>query len=292
MSGSITAANSGSFKIGGSTAIHRLGFGSMRTTGPGIWGPPADRAEVLRTLKRLPELGINFVDTADSYGPDVAEELICEALHPYGELLVATKAGLARTGPNLWTPLGRPEYLIQQAYTSRWRLGVEQIGLWQLHRIDPKVPRDEQFGAIRTLLDSGVIRHAGLSQVAVADIQAAAKVFKVATVQNLYNLGDRSSEDVLQYCESQGIGFIPWFPLAAGDLTKPGSALDSIAKRHGATPGQVALAWMLRRSPVMLPIPGTSKRSHLEENVAAAAIELSDDEFASLDKGAAASKAR
>jgi len=292
MSGSITAANSGSFKIGGSTAIHRLGFGSMRTTGPGIWGPPADRAEVLRTLKRLPELGINFVDTADSYGPDVAEELICEALHPYGELLVATKAGLARTGPNLWTPLGRPEYLIQQAYTSRWRLGIEQIGLWQLHRIDPKVPRDEQFGAIRTLLDSGVIRHAGLSQVAVADIQAAAKVFKVATVQNLYNLGDRSSEDVLQYCESQGIGFIPWFPLAAGDLTKPGSALDSIAKRHGAMPGQVALAWMLRRSPVMLPIPGTSKRSHLEENVAAAAIELSDDEFASLDKGAAASKAR
>jgi pyridoxine 4-dehydrogenase len=291
MSDSITAANSGSFKIGGSTAIHRLGFGSMRTTGPGIWGPPADRAEVLRTLKRLPELGINFVDTADSYGPDVAEELICEALHPYGELLVATKAGLARTGPNLWTPLGRPEYLIQQAYTSRRRLGVEQIGLWQLHRIDPKVPRDEQFGAIRTLLDSGVIRHAGLSQVAVADIQAAAKVFKVATVQNLYNLGDRSSEDVLQYCESQGIGFIPWFPLAAGDLTKAGSALDSIAKRHGATPGQVALAWMLRRSPVMLPIPGTSKCSHLEENVAAAAIELSDDEFASLDKGAAASKA-
>jgi pyridoxine 4-dehydrogenase len=291
MSDSITAANSGSFKIGGSTVIHRLGFGSMRTTGPGIWGPPADRAEVLRTLKRLPELGINFVDTADSYGPDVAEELICEALHPYGELLVATKAGLARTGPNLWTPLGRPEYLIQQAYTSRWRLGVEQIGLWQLHRIDPKVPRDEQFGAIRTLLDSGVIRHAGLSQVAVADIQAAAKVFKVATVQNLYNLGDRSSEDVLQYCESQGIGFIPWFPLAAGDLTKAGSALDSIAKRHGATPGQVALAWMLRRSPVMLPIPGTSKCSHLEENVAAAAIELSDDEFASLDKGAAASKA-
>jgi aryl-alcohol dehydrogenase-like predicted oxidoreductase len=188
--------------------------------------------------------------------------------------------------------LGWPEYLIQQAHTSRRRLGVEQIGLWQLHRIDPKVPRDEQFGAIRTLLDDGVIRHAGLSQVAVADIQAASKVFKVATVQNLYNLADRSSEDVLQYCESQGIGFIPWFPLAAGDLTKPGSALDSIAKRHDATPAQVALAWVLRRSPVMLPIPGTSKRSHLEENVAAAAIELSDDEFALLDKGAAASKAR
>jgi pyridoxine 4-dehydrogenase len=292
MSGSVTAAKSGSFKIGGTTSIHRLGFGSMRTTGPGIWGPPADRAEVLRTLKRVPELDIDFVDTADSYGPDVAEELIREALHPYGRLLVATKAGLARTGPNLWTPLGRPEYLIQQAYTSRRRLGVEQIGLWQLHRIDPKVPRDEQFGAIRTLLDGGVIRHAGLSQVSVADIQAAAKVFKVATVQNLYNLADRSSEDVLQHCESQGIGFIPWFPLAAGDLTKPGSALDSIAKHHHATPAQVALAWVLRRSPVMLPIPGTSKRSHLEENVAAAAIELSDDEFALLDKSAAATKAR
>jgi len=292
MSGSITAAKSGSFRIGGTTSIHRLGFGSMRITGPGIWGPPPDRAEVLRTLKRVPELDIDFVDTADSYGPDVAEELIHEALHPYGKLLVATKAGLARTGPNLWTPLGRPEYLIQQAHASRRRLGVEQIGLWQLHRIDPKVPRDEQFDAIRTLLDDGVIRHAGLSQVAVADIQAASKVFKVATVQNLYNLADRSSEDVLQYCESQGIGFIPWFPLAAGDLTKPGSALDSIAKRHAATPAQVALAWVLRRSPVMLPIPGTSKRSHLEENVAAAAIELSDDEFALLGKSAATTKAR
>jgi aryl-alcohol dehydrogenase-like predicted oxidoreductase len=286
MNGNITAAKSGSFKIGGTTSIHRLGFGSMRTTGPGIWGPPADRAEVLRTLKRVPELGVTFVDTADSYGPNVAEELIREALHPYGELLVATKAGLARTGPNLWTPLGRPEYLIQQAYTSRRRLGVEQIGLWQLHRIDPKVPRDEQFDAIKALLDGGVIRHAGLSQVAVADIQAASKVFKVATVQNRYNLTDRSSEDVLQYCESHGIGFIPWFPLAAGDLTRPGSALDSIARRHHAAPGQVALAWLLRRSPVMLPIPGTSRRSHLEENVAAAAIELSDDEFALLDASA------
>ena len=286
MNGNITAAKSGSFKIGGTTSIHRLGFGSMRTTGPGIWGPPADRTEVLRTLKRVPELGVTFVDTADSYGPNVAEELIREALHPYGELLVATKAGLARTGPNLWTPLGRPEYLIQQAYTSRRRLGVEQIGLWQLHRIDPKVPRDEQFDAIKALLDGGVIRHAGLSQVAVADIQAASKVFKVATVQNRYNLTDRSSEDVLQYCESHGIGFIPWFPLAAGDLTRPGSALDSIARRHHAAPGQVALAWLLRRSPVMLPIPGTSRRSHLEENVAAAAIELSDDEFALLDASA------
>ncbi|HEX2790768.1 MAG TPA: aldo/keto reductase [Steroidobacteraceae bacterium] len=284
MSGKVTAARSGSFRIGGTTTIHRLGFGSMRTTGPGIWGPPADRAEVLRTLKRLPDLDITFVDTADSYGPDIAEELIRDALHPYGDILIATKAGLARTGPDLWTPLGRPEYLIQQAHTSCHRLGVEQIGLWQLHRIDPKVPRDEQFGAVKSLIDSGIIRHAGLSQVSIPEIKAASKVFKVATVQNRYNLVDRASEDVLEYCSSQGIGFIPWFPLAAGSLTKPGSALDSIAKRHGANPGQVALAWVLKRSPVMLPIPGTSKRSHLEENVAAAGIELSDAEFASLDK--------
>jgi pyridoxine 4-dehydrogenase len=283
MSDNITAAKSGTYRIEGTTSVHRLGFGSMRTTGRGIWGPPANRAEVLRTLKRLPELDITFVDTADSYGPDVAEELIREALHPYGDLVIATKAGLARTGPDLWTPLGRPEYLIQQAHTSARRLGVEQIALWQLHRIDPKVPRDEQFGAVRMLIDSGVIRHAGLSQVSVAEIEAASKVFNVATVQNRYNLVDRSSEDVLNYCGSHGIGFIPWFPLAAGDLTKPGSALDTVAKRHRATPGQVALAWVLKRSPVMLPIPGTSKRSHLEENVAAAGIELSDDEFASLD---------
>jgi pyridoxine 4-dehydrogenase len=285
MSGDITAANSGTFRLGGTTSVFRLGFGSMRTTGAGIWGPPADRAEVLRTLKRLPELGINFVDTADSYGPDIAEELIREALHPYGDMLVATKAGLARTGPDQWTPLGRPEYLIQQAHTSCRRLGVEQIGLWQLHRIDARVPRDEQFGAIKTLLDAGVIRHAGLSQVTVEDIQAAAKVFKVASVQNRYNLVDRSSEDVLDYCGSHGIGFIPWFPLASGNLTKPGSALDGIARRHHATPGQVALAWVLKRSAVMLPIPGTSKQSHLEENVAAAGIELSDAEFASLNAG-------
>jgi aryl-alcohol dehydrogenase-like predicted oxidoreductase len=236
-------------------------------------------------LKRLPDLAINFIDTADSYGPDVAEELIREALHPYGDLLIATKAGLARTGPDQWTPLGRPEYLIQQAHTSCRRLGVEQIGLWQLHRIDPKVPRDEQFGAVKSLLDSGIIRHAGLSQVSVPEIKAAQKVFTVASVQNRYNLADRSAEDVLEYCSSQGIGFIPWFPLAAGSLTRPGSALDSIAKQHGATPGQVALAWVLKRSPVMLPIPGTSKRSHLEENVAAAGIKLSDAEFASLDQG-------
>jgi len=286
------AALSGTFRIGGDIEVNRLGFGAMRITGPGIWGEPADRAEVIRTLKRLPELGVNFIDTADSYGPNVSEELIREALHPYSDMLIATKAGLARTGPDLWTPLGRPEYLIQQAYTSCRRLGVEQIGLWQLHRIDPKVPSDEQFWAVRKLLDDGVIRHAGLSEVSVADIKAASKHFKVATVQNRYNLVDRTSEDVLDYCTDNNIGFIPWYPLAAGDLAKPGSLLDKMASAHGAGPSQIALAWVLKRSPVMLPIPGTSKVSHLEENVAAAAIELSDEEFAALDAEAKAWKPR
>ena len=264
--------------------VQRLGFGSMRLTGRGVWGPPDDRAEALRTLKRVPELGINFIDTADSYGPDVAEELIREALHPYKGVFIATKAGLARTGPDEWTPLGRAEYLIQQAYTSCRKLGVERIDLWQLHRIDPKVPRDEQFGAVKRLLDSGVIRYAGLSEVSVADIKAAAKVFEVATVQNRYNLVDRASEDVLDYCTQHGIGFIPWFPLASGDLAAPGSVLDGMAKKYHAVPSQVALAWMLKRSPVMLPIPGTSKVQHLEENVAGAGIELSDEDFRTLDQ--------
>jgi pyridoxine 4-dehydrogenase len=286
------AALSGTFRIGGDIEVNRLGFGAMRITGPGIWGEPTDRAETIRTLKRLPELGVNFIDTADSYGPNVSEELIREALHPYSGMLIATKAGLARTGPDLWTPLGRPEYLIQQAYTSCRRLGVEQIGLWQLHRIDPKVPSDEQFSAVRKLLDDGVIRHAGLSEVSVADIKAASKHFKVATVQNRYNLVDRTSEDVLDYCTDNNIGFIPWYPLAAGDLAKPGSLLDKMASAHGAGPSQIALAWVLKRSPVMLPIPGTSKVSHLEENVAAAAIELSDEEFAALDAEAKAWKPR
>jgi pyridoxine 4-dehydrogenase len=278
------AAKSGPFKIGGEIEINRLGFGAMRITGRGVWGEPPDRAEVIRTLKRLPELGVNFIDTADSYGPDISEELIREALHPYRGMLVATKSGLARTGPDQWTPLGRPEYLIQQAHKSRRRLAVEKIGLWQLHRIDPMVPRDEQFGAIKSLLDAGVIRWAGLSEVSIADIEAAAKVFKVATVQNRYNLVDRASEDVLDYCTRHGIGFIPWFPLAAGDLAKPGSLLDTIAKSRRAAPSQIALAWVLRRSPVMLPIPGTSKVSHLEENVAAVDIQLSDQEADALDR--------
>lgn len=277
------ATQSGVFKIGGQIAVHRLGYGAMRVTGRGVWGEPADPAESLRTLRRLPALGVNFIDTADSYGPDVSERLIREALHPYGEILVATKGGLARTGPDQWIPLGRPEYLIQQAHKSRRALGVETIGLWQLHRIDPKVPRDEQFDAIKSLIDAKVIRFAGLSEVSVADIEAAAKAFPVATVQNRYNLGDRSSESVLDYCEKKGIGFIPWFPLAAGELAKPGGSLETIARAHGATPGQIALAWLLKRSPVMLPIPGTSKVAHLEENVAAAGVALTDAEFAALD---------
>jgi len=227
---------------------------------------------------------VNFIDTADSYGPNIAEELLREALHPYKGLFIATKAGLARTGPDQWTALGRPEYLIQQAYTSCQRLGVEQLDLWQLHRIDPKVPRDEQFGAIKRLLDSGVIRSAGVSEVSVAEVEAASRVFKVATVQNRYNLVDRTSEDVLEYCTRHKIGFIPWFPLAAGRLAAAGSVLDTLAKRYGAAPSQLALAWMLKRSPVMLPIPGTSKVAHLEENVAAVRIELSDEDFSALDR--------
>jgi aryl-alcohol dehydrogenase-like predicted oxidoreductase len=283
MSTQSTAAQSGTFTLGSFT-INRLGYGAMRITGRGIFGPPDDREGCLDTLKRLPELGVNFIDTADSYGPDVSEELINEALHPYEGMLIATKAGLTRPGPDRWAPNGMPEYLVSQALGSLKRLGVEQIGLWQLHRIDPRVPRDDQFTAVRYLLDQGIIANAGLSEVSVEEIEAARKVFPVATVQNRYNLVDRQSEDVLDYCEKEGIGFIPWFPLAAGNLAKPGSVLDEVAKKHEATPSQIALAWVLKRSPVMLPIPGTSKVKHLEENVAAAGIELSDEDFAQLDE--------
>ena len=277
------ASKAGTFKIGGDITVNRLGFGAMRITGDGIWGEPADRGACLATLRGLRDLGINFIDTADSYGPDVSEHLIREALHPYGDILVATKGGLTRTGPNLWHPVGRPEYLRQQALMSCRFLGLEQIGLWQLHRIDPKVPRDEQFAAIKSLLDDGIIRHAGLSEVSVDEIKAARKVFPVSTVQNRYNLVDRTSEAVLDYCAEQDIGFIPWFPLAAGSLAKPGSLLDRIAHAHNAAPSQVALAWVLKRSPVMLPIPGTSKLKHLEENMAAVGITLSEDDFSALD---------
>jgi aryl-alcohol dehydrogenase-like predicted oxidoreductase len=285
------AAQSGRFRVGDTFEVNRLGFGAMRIVGRGVWGPPENRAEAIQTLKRLPDLGVDFIDTADSYGPDFSEELIREALHPYGAIKIATKGGLARTGPNVWISLGRPEYLIQQAKKSRWRLGVEAIDLWQLHRIDSRVPAGEQFDAIRTLINDGVIRTAGLSEVSVAEIEAASKIFPVATVQNQYNLADRKSEEVLDYCAKRGIGFIPWYPLNAGELAREGSALDAVARAHKATPGQIALAWLLKRSPVMLPIPGTGKVAHLEENVAAAAIRLSDEEFATLDRVGRAARA-
>ncbi|MGH6865952.1 MAG: aldo/keto reductase [Methyloceanibacter sp.] len=280
----LDAGRSGTFKIGGETAVNRLGFGAMRVTGQGIWGPPADRAEAIRTLKRVPELGIDFIDTADSYGPDVSEILIRETLYPYDGLLIATKAGLLRPSPSVWEPHGDPEYLRVQAIKSGDKLGVKQIGLWQLHRIDPKVPREKQFATVKGLLDEGIIKYAGLSEVNIEEIEAASEVFPVATVQNEYNLVDRLSEDVLDYCEANDIGFIPWYPLAAGKLSEQGSILDGVARDRGATPSQIALAWVLKRSPVMLPIPGTSKVRHLEENVAAVNIELSDEEFDALDR--------
>ena len=281
---SVSAAPSGTFKIGGDIAVNRLGFGAMRITGKGIWGDPPDPAAARATLRRVPELDINLIDTADSYGPFVSEDLIREALHPYKGLLVATKGGLVRHGPDIWMPLGRPEYLRQCVLMSLRRLGVERIDLWQLHRIDPHVPRDEQFDVIAKMQREGLIRHAGLSEVGVEDIKAAQKHFKVATVQNLYNLVNRSSEAVLDYCDANGIGFIPWFPLAAGELVGEDTPLTEIAKRLGATPGQIALAWLLKRSKVMLPIPGTGSVRHLEENVAGAALKLSDEDFARLAK--------
>jgi aryl-alcohol dehydrogenase-like predicted oxidoreductase len=281
------AALSGTFRIGGELEVRRLGYGAMRVTGPGIWGDPADRQEAIRTLRRVPELGVNFIDTADSYGPDVSERLIREALHPYEGLVIATKGGLTRPGPDRWVPRGEPGYLIGQARKSLANLGVERIDLWQLHRIDPKVPRDEQFAAVKELIDSGIIRFAGLSEVSVEDVEAASKVFPVATVQNRYNLVDRQYEDVLEHCTKHRIGFIPWYPLGAGGLARPSTTLAAVARRHGATPGQIALAWLLQRSPVMLPIPGTSKVKHLEENIAAAAIRLSEADRAELEQARA-----
>ena len=281
----LDASKSGSFRIGGEIEVNRLGFGAMRLTGPGIWGPPADRAEAIRTLKRVPELGINFIDTADSYGPDVSERLIREALYPYDGILIATKAGLRRPSPGQWEPDGRPEYLASTGDQKPAKdSGLSRLGSGNCTASTRRVPRDEQFAAVKSLQDEGIIRHAGLSNVSVEDIEAASEVFKVATVQNRYNLVDRGSEDVLDHCERRSIGFIPWFPLAAGSLAKPGSILDSIAKAHNAAPSQIALAWVLKRSPIMLPIPGTSKVAHLQENVAAVHIQLSDGEFAALDR--------
>jgi pyridoxine 4-dehydrogenase len=279
-----TATAAGTFRIGGELEVTRLGFGAMRITGEGIWGPPRDHDEAIRVLKRLPEIGVDFIDTAESYGPYVSEELIHEALHPYEGITVATKSGLLRTGPQVWPICGKPEFLRQGCEMSLRRLGLDTIPLWQLHRIDPDVPREEQFGVLKELQDEGKVQHLGLSEVDVDDIKAAQEVFQVATVQNLFNLVERKHEDVLDYCDEQGIGFIPWFPLAAGDLAKPGQVVDEIAKEHDASPGQIALAWLLQRSEVMLPIPGTGSVEHLEENVAAAEIELTDEQVAQLDR--------
>jgi aryl-alcohol dehydrogenase-like predicted oxidoreductase len=255
----------------------------MRITGKGIWGDPANPKAVRETLAKLPELGVNLIDTADSYGPYVSEDLIREVLHPYKGLVIATKGGLTRHGPDIWAPLGRPEYLRQCVLMSLRRLGVERIDLWQLHRVDEKVPQDEQFGVIRDMQNEGLIRHVGLSEVNVEQIETASKFFKVATVQNLYNLGNRQSEAVVDYADKHNIGFIPWFPLAAGELAKEGSVLSKIAKRLDATDGQVALAWLLKRSPVILPIPGTGSPDHLEENVKGAALKLSQEDFEALE---------
>jgi pyridoxine 4-dehydrogenase len=279
----MTAQASGTFLLGGDLPVNRLGFGAMRITGKGIWGEPDDREEALRVLTRLRDFDVNFIDTADSYGPYVSEDLIKAALHPYEGTVIATKGGLTRHGPDLWMPVGRPEYLRQCVLMSLRRLGVERLDLWQLHRIDPKTNRDEQFSVIADMQREGLIRHVGLSEVSVEEIEAARQFFPVVSVQNLYNLVARQSEAVLDYCEREGIGFIPWFPLAAGKLANAGSVLDTVAQKLVATPSQVALAWVLKRSPVMLPIPGTGKVKHLDENMAAAALELSDEDFKQLD---------
>ncbi len=277
-----SAAPSGTFQIGGDLPVVRLGYGTMQLTGDGVWGPPKHRDEAIRVLRRSVELGVTFFDTADSYGPVVAEELLREALHPYADdVVIATKAGLTRQGPGIWTPLGVPAYLRQQAELSLRRLGVETIDLFQLHRIDPAVPLEDQVGELKALQDEGKVRHIGLSEVTVEETKAAQEVATIATVQNLYNLVKRDAEPLLEYAEEQGIGFIPWFPLATGQLSQEDGPLAAASEEHGATPSQLALAWLLRRSPVMLPIPGTSKVGHLESNVAAAGIELTDDE---LDK--------
>jgi pyridoxine 4-dehydrogenase len=276
------AAKSGTVALSGELPVHRLGFGAMQLTGRGVWGEPADRAEAIAVLRRAVELGINLIDTADSYGPYVAEELIREALHPYpAGLVVATKAG---TGPDTWIPLGRPEFLRQECEMSLRRLRLERIELFQLHRIDPNVPAEDQFGVLRDLQREGKIRHVGLSEVGVPEIEAARRIVPIATVQNLYNLVERKYEEVLNHCAHENIGFIPWFPLATGNLAKPGTPLQFISERLKVRPSQIAIAWLLRKSPVMLPIPGTSKVKHLEENTSAALIKLDDATMEELDR--------
>ncbi|ORI24401.1 aldo/keto reductase [Rhodococcus sp. 1168] len=288
-SGSATpAAASGTFRLGGDLEINRLGYGTMQLPGEGVWGEPKDRAAAIRVLQRAVELGVNFFDTADSYGPEVAEDLLREALHPYrDDVVIATKAGLTRQGPGIWTPVGRPAYLRQQAELSLRRLGLDRIDLFQLHRIDPEVALEDQVGELKKLQDEGKIRHIGLSQVSVAEVEAAQKIAPIVSVQNLYNLSDRSSEELLDWSTANGVGFIPWFPLATGKLSGEGSPLSTLAKQHNASPSQLALAWLLKRSPVVLPIPGTSSVEHLEDNLAGASIELTDGEFDALSAAGA-----
>ncbi len=277
------ATDSGTFSIGGDLPVVRLGYGTMQLTGEGVWGPPKDQGAAVMVLRRAAELGITLFDTADSYGPEVAEQLLRDALHPYADdVVIATKAGLTRQGPGIWTPLGFPAYLRQQCELSLRRLGVETIDLFQLHRIDRAYPLEDQVGELKKLQDEGKIRHIGLSEVDVDQLKAAQEVATIVSVQNLYNLGNRSAEALLDHCEQEGIGFIPWFPLATGELSKDDGPLADASREHGATPSQLALAWLLRRSPVMLPIPGTSSLEHLEQNTAAAAIELTDEEFERL----------
>jgi aryl-alcohol dehydrogenase-like predicted oxidoreductase len=263
--------------------IRRLGFGAMRITGPGIWADPADRDRAIRVLRTAVDLGVDFIDTADSYGPFVSEDLIREALHPYDGVIIATKGGLTRQGPDAWAPVGRPEYLHQCVQMSLRRLGVERIDLWQLHRIDPKVPRDEQFGVIKQMQDEGLIRHIGLSEVSVADLQEAQRTLDIVSVQNLYNVAFRNSAELLDFCTAQGIGFIPWFPLGNRELVGADGPLAPFAAEVGCTPSQVALAWLLKKSPVMLPIPGTGDLDHLRENCDAATVVMSDDVFTRID---------
>ena len=279
------AAPSGTFRLGGDLPVVRLGYGTMQLTGEGVWGEPADRDGAIAVLRRAVELGVTFFDTADSYGPNVAEELLREALHPYADdVVIATKAGLTRTGPGDWVPVGRPAYLRQQCELSLRKLGVDAIDLFQLHRVDAEVPLEDQVGEFKALQDEGKIRHIGLSEVSVDQLHQAQQVATIASVQNLFNLSNRDAEPLLEECEKQGIGFIPWFPLATGALSKDDGPLAAAAREHDATPSQLALAWLLKRSPVMLPIPGTKSVDHLESNTAAAGIELTDDEFEALTK--------
>lgn len=281
----VNAAVSGTFALGGDLVVNRLGFGAMRLTGPGIWGEPKDPEACWNVLRRAVELGINFIDTADAYGPEVSERLIAEALYPYaGGLVIATKGGLTRQGPDQWAPVGRAEYLRQQVEMSLRRLRVDRIDLYQLHRIDPKVPVDESLGALKDMQAQGKIRHIGLSEVTPAEIETARKIVPVVSVQNRYNIADRAHEATLKYCDQLGLAFIPWFPVAAGELARAGGPLDEGARRHGATVAQLSLAWLLHRSPGMLPIPGTSSVAHLEENVAAAGLKLGADEWAALER--------